>query len=270
MRLLKKIVGLNIFIFVIVLFKWWHDTFTFKLNRVQINQEQTSQQTIRILQLTDIHGKMSSQSIKRISEIIKKEQPDLITLTGDLIDRKTKRFDNVLDCIDELIAFDLPIFFVSGNHEHGNKRGDHFVTSLKEKGIYIIDNESHAMPLKTGELDVIGINDISTGHADVARAMRNVNGKRKRLLLSHCPNIVFSHPELAVDLILSGHTHGGQVRLPLIGALISPNQGAFPTYDKGTFTFTDKVLYVCSGFGTSQLRLRLFNQSQISLIDWHI
>src|SRR5690606_36275120 len=108
-----------------------------------------------------------------------------------------------------------------------------------------------------------------THHEDVQAAFRGVDQEQYTILLSHAPNIVirYSSNDILADLILSGHTHGGQVRLPFIGALAAPGQGLFPKLDKGTFTIAqDQYLYIDSGLGTSMVPIRFLNQSQMSFI----
>lgn len=94
-----------------------------------------------------------------------------------------------------------------------------------------------------------------------------MNTDHYTVLLSHTPSITEIYEQIPADLILSGHTHGGQVRFPLIGALVSPDRGLFPKLDKGTYQLgAGLYLYIDSGLGTTRLPIRFLNQSQLSLI----
>ena len=95
----------------------------------------------------------------------------------------------------------------------------------------------------------------------------NISEKEYNLLLSHSPNKPINYLNKNIDLILSGHTHGGQVRIPIIGGVLAPGQGLFPKYDKGLYKIGNTSLYIDSGLGNSLLPIRMFNRVQISNIE---
>ena len=257
-------------IFVVFLaLKTWKDTNHVKINRVAFKTNKfQSNQYLRILQLSDMHNKRAWNLHERLLHKINNLSPDLIVLTGDLIDRRTKRFKKIFSFLDQLISMNIPIYFVTGNHEWGNGKRKKFMNELRKRNITILGNESTRIQAASIQLTLVGVHDTSTHHEDMEKAFQHINETRYTILLSHSPYVIKTYPNLPADLVLSGHTHGGQVRLPFIGAVISPGGGVFPELDKGTFEWErNKYIYVDSGLGTSMIPVRFLNQSQISLIE---
>jgi len=145
-----------------------------------------------------------------------------------------------------------------------NIRGDEFISKLKDIGITILDNENTALNVNEDAISIAGLSFFAT-EDDYLAAINGVDGNFT-ILLSHSPNRPISYLSGVEDLILSGHTHGGQVRLPIIGSIVAPGQGFFPEYDKGTFELSNTIIYIDSGLGNSVFPIRLFNRVQISNI----
>ncbi|WP_255259575.1 hypothetical protein [Lentibacillus sp. CBA3610] len=111
------------------------------------------------------------------------------------------------------------------------------------------------------------MDDRQQEHDISSKAFKNLRSEYYTILLSHAPDITKQYQSIPADLILSGHTHGGQIRLPFIGALLAPGQVLFPKLDRGTFPLDpEQYLYIDSGLGTTRLPVRFFNQSQMSLV----
>ncbi len=223
--------------------------------------------TLKILHISDIHNKKLSDNTRNLLKDIKKLEPDIIALTGDIIDGKTKDFKNIYHIMEELVKINDATYFVSGNHEWRNPKTKDFLKGLKKRNIKIINNSNEIITKDSFSINVCGIDDPYTNHDDTNKAFNNISRSNFTLLLSHSPNIIFKEDSLPCDLVLCGHTHGGQIRLPFIGGLIAPGQGYFPKYDKGIYKLeNDTILYINSGLGTSSLPLRFLNRSQVSFI----
>ncbi|WP_432663356.1 metallophosphoesterase [Wukongibacter baidiensis] len=223
--------------------------------------------TLKILHISDVHNKKFSGKTRNLLNDIKKLDPDIIALTGDIIDGRTTDFKNIYHLTEELVKINASTYFVSGNHEWRNPKTKEFMKGLKKRNIKIINNSNEIITKDTFSINVCGIDDPYTNHDDTVKAFNNISKSNFTLLLSHSPNIVLKKNNLPCDLVLCGHTHGGQIRLPFIGGLIAPGQGYFPKYDKGIYRIdNDTVLYINSGFGTSSLPIRFLNRSQVSLI----
>jgi len=142
-----------------------------------------------------------------------------------------------------------------------------FLNGLRERKVTILNNKNIQIMENNMTLNLVGVDDVSTIHENSPKAFNNVYQEQYTILLSHSPGIMEKYNDIRADLILSGHTHGGQVRIPYIGALVAPNQGFFPKLDKGTYQVgPNQYLYIDSGLGTSIAPIRFLNQSQLSLI----
>lgn len=222
---------------------------------------------LKILQISDFHDSKSIRIKNRILTSIKELEPNIIVLTGDFIDSPTRNLDNVNRFIEEIVNINPNVYFVSGNHEWRSGYNIRFIQGLISRGVTILNNSNRIIKVNSTLFNLCGIDDYYTRSYRLDSAFNGIDGRNFTILLSHAPDIIFKYKDIPADLILSGHTHGGQVRLPFIGALVAPGQGFFPKYNKGLYRLNDRtVLYIDSGVGTSTLPIRLFNRSQISFI----
>ena len=244
------------------------DTHYFKLKKVAFRSKKLSPDSkFTILQISDLHNHVFGADNERLINTVKEVNADLIVLTGDLIDKRTMTFDYVFQLLERLTAINQHVFFVPGNHEWENGRTAEFFNALGERYVTILNNQHTRITKGNDTINLVGVDDHATEHDNLAEAFRNLNSGHYTILLSHSPGIIKQDHPIPADLILSGHTHGGQVRFPLIGALIAPGQGFFPAYDKGTFQLSPgQYLYIDSGLGTTRLPMRFLNQSQLSLM----
>lgn len=248
-----------------------HDTCNVNVHRVKIKSEKWQfQQPLKIIQLADMHNRRFGKNDNRLFRQLKQFKPDIIVLTGDLIDRKTKSMEHIELFIQQLTQFHQAIFFVNGNHECENPRKALLHQVLKNNGVTILQNEHVKWQDKNISLNVVGIDDAATNQDDLPQALEGLDSNNYTILLSHAPNIVWEEKKhlSIINLILSGHTHGGQIRLPIIGALVVPEQRFPARYDQGVFQLDqDTVLYIDSGLGTTRLPIRFFNRSQITYLE---
>lgn len=241
----------------------------FKVNEVLIKSSKFhADESIRILQISDVHNKKFLNDNKRLYRKVKGLDFDFIVITGDLIDGKTRDFTYIYSFIDELIDINPNIYYVSGNHEWRTGMNEEFIGGLDDRHIKILNNEGIQITHNDKVINICGIDDPYTNHDNLDKALSNIKEGEYTILLSHSPNVIDKYETICADLILSGHTHGGQIRLPFIGAIVAPGQGYLPEYDKGIFSVNkDTLLYIDSGLGTSVLPIRFLNRSQISLIE---
>lgn len=224
-------------------------------------------ETITLLQISDFHGSTSRYMTRRLISEAARIKPDAILITGDLVDSKTVEFGNVYALIESLGSVCPNVFIVFGNHERNNARRAELTERLKALGVTLLDNKSTSISIRGSHINICGVGDPYSRRDKIEKAMKGVDTKKYTVLLSHSPRIRDRLQHYNPDLILCGHTHGGQVRLPFIGALIAPGEGVFPKFDKGLFKLENgSILYIDSGVGTSELPIRLFNRSQISVI----
>lgn len=239
-----------ILILIIIIYIYFEVNFP-KINEVLI--EGQVEEEIRIIQISDVHDKKFNNSF---FNRIKETDPHMIVITGDLIDRRTKDYNNAYYFIDQLNKINVPIYFVSGNHELSQKNINYFNKELLNRGVIILDEKKESFR----DIDLYGFAYYSS-FKDI-ETEENIFS----IALIHSAAEIIKK-DFNFNLILSGHTHGGQIRLPFIGAIFVPGQGFFAEYDKGLFDINSKTkLYIDSGLGNTFLPIRFLNKSQISLI----
>lgn len=222
---------------------------------------------LTLLQISDFHGNPSKKLVKRLADSVRAVKPDAILITGDLADRETRDFGSVYALIKELYSICPDIYFVSGNHEWSNPGREKLLGELKDKGVVLLNNNGIVFDRGGTAINICGVDDPYSRRDDITKTMKGMDSKKFTVLLSHSPRIRDRLGKYSPDLILCGHTHGGQIRLPFIGAVIAPGEGLFPEYDKGMFRLDGRtLLYIDSGVGTSTLSLRFLNRSQISVL----
>lgn len=244
------------------------DTNTFQVNRERFQNKKLPERTeLNLLQITDVHSKVFGRDNEALIAQIRELDMDVIVLTGDLVDRKTENLSDAFYLIEQLIQINPDIYYVTGNHELENLKKEEFLAGLEKRGVTLLRNENTQYEKDGYVYQIVGVDDVSTGHEAMNAAFSNLDTEVYTILLSHAPAVVQKYPDFSADLVLSGHTHGGQVRFPLLGALVAPDDGFFPELQKGTYPLgEEQYLYIDSGLGTSELPIRFLNQSQISLI----
>ncbi|WP_226037588.1 metallophosphoesterase [Aquibacillus saliphilus] len=252
----------------ISLAKVYFDTNYFKVNEVEFNSNKIQEGSeITIMQISDLHNKTFVNNNEKLISTVKELDANIIVLTGDMIDRKTEELEDTFDLIETITSINKHVYFVSGNHEWENAQTEAFFNGLRDRGVTILDNKNTQITEESVTLNLVGVADSSTNHEDINKAFANINDDWYTVLLSHSPDIIKKYNNESADLVLCGHTHGGQVRFPVIGALVAPGQGIFPELEKGIYQIEqNRYLYIDSGLGTSVLPIRFLNQSQLSLI----
>jgi predicted MPP superfamily phosphohydrolase len=240
----------------------------------------------RIVQLTDLHSKEFGADQRRLARKVKKLAPDLIVVTGDLVD--SRKYDALisLKMMERMIEL-APVYYVTGNHEWSSGRYEVLERDLLRLGVKVLRNESELVPLGDGHIRVAGVDDpIFNRHADgdvdklnehltqalggeaaASTAGGSESADSFTVLLSHRPELFAVYAERGMDLVFSGHAHGGQVRLPFLGGLIAPGQGFLPKYDAGKFEAQETTMIVSRGLGNSVVPQRLFNRPEIVLAE---
>lgn len=243
----------------------------------------------RIVQLTDIHSVRNAKQGELIYEKVVSANPDMICITGDLVDSAyygTYGVEGEAETLRllERITDIAPTYMVYGNHEMvllDNPNENAFKKAVEDLGVEIINNKIIKIYAPNGEdyIRIAGVQDPSTVYKNARYAFINTNGKRVEamldtvtlgikneefvLLLSHRPEYMEMYDQYPVDVCLTGHAHGGQFRLPFLGGIYAPGQGFFPKYTKGVYETADLEMYVGTGIGNSTIPLRIFNPPEI-------
>jgi predicted MPP superfamily phosphohydrolase len=220
---------------------------------------------VRILHVTDLHHGplVSGLYLRSALERARALPHDIAFFTGDFISLSISFMSGVADLLRNWRA-PLGAWATLGNHDHYN--GPEAVTrALEGIGIPVLSNTATRLRRGGDPLWLIGVDDPSTSHSRLDVAMRKITDDVPRLLLAHSPDIVLGFPERAIDLTLTGHTHGGQVCLPGGKPLICPTTLG-PDYAQGAFLWRHGTLYVNRGLGVVTLPLRTFCPPEIALI----
>lgn len=217
----------------------------------------------RITQISDLHNREFGRDNCRLLALTEAQLPDLVVITGDLTDSYHTDLDKALDSAERLARL-APCYYVTGNHEHrmSETRQAEFYRGLEAAGVSLLRNEAVKLGLGEG-FRLLGV-DCNQGRTDVLRElMADRPAEELNILLSHKPHYAKYYQRAGVDLVLAGHAHGGQWRLPGIGGLYAPGQGPFPKYTAGMYRLGDTVMCVSRGLGNSSFPLRIENKPEL-------
>lgn len=241
---------------------------------------------VRIVFLSDLHDYSFGRNNRALKGAVEKAEPDLIVSAGDLVTAKAGRIriENSLKLVSYL-ARRYPFYFVDGNHElrmkdHPETYGDSYknLNHLLESFGGIAVNNSHSRPENLPlALDICGYAPVHSRYRRVARIEPTAEDLEKALgtkpkdrytvLLAHHPDFFPAYAQWGADLTLSGHLHGGIVRLPALGGVIGSSLRLFPKYDLGEFAIENRKMIVSAGLGSHTVRLRINDPMQLVLID---
>ncbi|WP_252217447.1 metallophosphoesterase [Clostridium sp. VAP41] len=225
-----------------------------------------------IVHISDLHNKMFGENQVKILNKVKSISPDVIVITGDLIDRRKYNLDTAMMFVSGATKI-APVYYVSGNHEAWSEKFSMIKEKLIDIGVHIVDNTAFKLSRGNSSIHILGLSDpdfITSDYMDgtntnkikeqLNRWSTNENFK---ILLSHRPELFDLYYENNMDLIFTGHAHGGQVRIPGIGGLFAPDQGIFPKYTSGIYNKDLSTMFVSRGLGNSICPLRIFNRPEI-------
>ena len=265
-------------LFLLVVWTLWGNT-ALMVNTITVSENQIPLEFsgFRIAQISDLHNAEFGEKNARLLNILSEKKPDIIVITGDLVDARHTDVSIALSFAEEAVQI-APVYYVTGNHEASLSQYEELKTGLESAGVIVLEDETVQLERSGSFLTLIGLSDpnfairnnlfnevpamISTKLNDLTK-----NETSYTVLLSHRPELFTTYVSCGVDLVLSGHAHGGQFRLPLIGGLVAPNQGFFPKYDAGLYTEGGTNMIVSRGIGNSIIPLRFNNRPEIVLVE---
>lgn len=252
------------------------DNTLLKVSKYEIKSDKIPKKfnKFKIIHLSDLHscnfGENNSKLIKKVND----EHPDIIVMTGDMVNKYDKNFDRFLN-LAEILSKKYKIYYIIGNHEQRLRKDDLnlIIRKLNELGIRILNDERITIMREKDRINIYGIdiplsyykirNKPSNIDEVIYEALNKYNEKEYNILLAHNPLYFEEYAKHNVDLTLSGHVHGGMIRVPVIGALLSPERKLFPKYSSGVYEENNKKLIVSRGIGHSKPGIRLFNMPEI-------
>ncbi|MBR2445881.1 MAG: metallophosphoesterase [Clostridia bacterium] len=222
-----------------------------------------------IAQVADLHNAEYDEGNQKLLSMLQDAKPDIIVLTGDTIDARNPNVPVVLDFLQKAMQI-APCYFVTGNHECALNRMEYYEieAQMREIGVDILRAEAVKLERGDASITLLGVDDENfEGTLYSSAQLRELAGTDGyTILLSHRPEYFWRYAEAQIDLTFSGHAHGGQVRLPLIGGLYAPGQGVLPEYDCGVYTYQNSSMVVSRGIGKSSFPLRFNNRPELVIV----
>jgi uncharacterized protein len=246
----------------------WVELFFIETNEFFLGKPNQQAKSLKIIQISDLHLRSISWQLRNLCHTINTIQPDLIVFTGDSIDRK-----KYLPCLDNFLALlDIKIqkAAIVGNWEYWSEvKFENLEIVYKKYNCDLIINHSLPYFIKGRSILVTGIDDYLVGCPDIKYALKDYEKCDFHLILNHCPRYNdeicrFLKDKIKVDLILSGHTHGGQVNLFGFRPYLPKGSG---NYIKGWYTEENQKIYVSKGIGTSMFPARFMSRSEIAIFN---
>ncbi|WMI80400.1 metallophosphoesterase [Anaerotignum sp. MB30-C6] len=272
-RLKKKRIWLIFILLCILLFFLAFDV-RLKTVTYTINTEKLTDQ-IRIALVTDLHSCRYGDDQENLIQAIEKENPDLILLGGDICDDRIPH--NNTQKLLKSITKKYPCYYVTGNHEYWTGDIEKVLDIFRAYNVNILQGTFETIEVNGQKLNICGIDDpdaerwgtnISIAQQLEALKSTSENGFYT-VLLSHRPELIETYLEYNFDLILSGHAHGGQWRIPgILNGLLAPNQGWFPPYAGGEYSFDNSKMIVSRGLARESTRVpRIFNRPELVIVN---
>lgn len=279
----KKFIIISIILVALLLYGIW---LYYENNIINVTQYDISDQNLppnfdglKIVQISDFHNTTLGNNNDILIDDIKKEKPDIIIITGDYIDSYHTKLD-ISEHLAKRLTEISPVYYATGNHESRIPQEFEKLTEyFKKIGVHILRNDECIIQRGNEKIRIAGIDDPDfTGPKREIEeysneVLTNINSIMKdntyTVLLSHRPEIFDIYCKSNVNLVFSGHAHGGQFRFPLIGAIYAPGQGLFPKYTQGVHQKDNTSMVVSRGLGQSSIPFRINNSPELVVVTLH-
>ncbi len=230
----------------------------------------------RIVQISDLHNAKFGKHNQKLVDRIRECEPDMIVLTGDLVDSNHTNVDRAVQFVDEIVKI-CPVYYVTGNHEYWLEKSeyDELMDGLASAGAVILDDQVVEISRGDAKFRLVGLDDKNLADGTLGTLLNNDQNvahedsekKEFTVVLAHEPQYLARYAGIGVDLVLSGHAHGGQFRLPFVGGIVAPDQGFLPEYTAGEYYMDGTEMIVSRGLGNSVIPVRLFNYPEIVCVE---
>lgn len=230
----------------------------------------------RIVQISDLHNAKFGKNNQKLVGRIRECEPDMIVLTGDLVDSNHTNVDRAVQFVDEIVKI-CPVYYVTGNHEYWLEKSeyDELMDGLIGAGVVILDDQVVEISRGDAKFRLVGLDDKSLADGTLGTLLNNTHNvvhedsdeREFTVVLAHEPQYLVRYASIGVDLVLSGHAHGGQFRLPFVGGIVAPDQGFLPKYTAGEYNMNGTEMIVSRGLGNSVIPVRLFNYPEIVCVE---
>ncbi len=231
----------------------------------RIAEEDTDKTVFRIVQVSDLHGKEFGKNNAVLLDELERLSPDLIAVTGDVIWGYEPNFESAAVFLRKA-GFIAPIVFVTGNHEecYSGETLCELLDAFADVGVRVLDNESVFFEKNGKKIKIGGVSERNL----IAGNIEKNESECFSVLLAHVPHLREFYEESGYDVVLTGHAHGGQIRMPFSRLpLVAPNQGLFPKYTEGSYKAGKTRVFISRGLGRSVMPQRLFNRPELCVYD---
>ncbi|MBS5949142.1 MAG: metallophosphoesterase [Clostridium sp.] len=272
-RKAKTLIILVIFIVICIAFSIWQNN-SIVISNFDYNKSElpTEFNNFKIVHISDLHNKVFGDEQDKLIGKVEDLSPNIIVITGDLIDRRRYNLEKAMLFINSAVKI-APVYYVSGNHEAWSGKYYEIKERLIDAGVIVMEDSKLDITRGNNSIKLLGLSDpdfLTSDYIDGTDTSK-VEEKLKewseiegfKILLSHRPELFDLYSENNIDMIFSGHAHGGQIRLPFVGGLVAPDQGLFPKYTAGSYTSNTSTMYVSRGLGNSLFPVRVFNRPEI-------
>lgn len=276
----KRLIILSIVLLALVPFAVWALYSGLTLRTYEITSEKVpAGGRVRIVSISDLHNQTYGENQHELLDMIKEQNPDIIALTGDIVDYQlplqgAKQFL-------EGVADIAPVYYVTGNNEYWLGKCESIKEMVSGYGITVLTNEREYITVNGAKLCICGIDDPEvfkytddagllalSEENDILKKFSNLDGSALNILLAHRPERIDIYRQYDFDLVLSGHAHGGQVRIPpILNGLAAPDQGLFPRYAGGPYSFDGMTMIVSRGLSLDKLVPRVFDPPEVVVVD---
>lgn len=269
-RTQKRIAILTIALFILGIFLFFACNNRLTVRSYEIKTDKIHD-AVRIAFLADLHSCRYGEGQSELLDCIEAQQPDLIVLGGDIVDDKLPVENATL--VLESLSKKYPCFYISGNHEYWSGRIAEIKQMVSGYGISVLEGQNKVISVDGQSLNLCGIDDAEIGTPEFMQQLEQAGSQTDptlyTILLAHRPEYIDTYLQYDFDLILSGHAHGGQWRIPgLVNGFLAPNQGFFPKYAGGKYQFNQKTFIVSRGLAKESTRIpRIFNPPELVVID---
>ena len=291
-KTLIKILLILFGMLILVMLESMRENHKFRITKYEIKSRKLpkSLDGYRIVMMSDLHGVSYGEDNERLIASVKELAPDAIILAGDMITgstRLTEEQSKVASLVKELSHI-ADCYYGIGNHEKKINADDEpheiawskykaAITADDTKGnVYLLENEDNAVVREGGRIRIYGLDldlkyydkfsDISPDVDELNSLIGEADSNAFNILIAHNPFFFDSYMDWGADLALSGHVHGGLVRLPLLGGVISPKLRLFPKYDYGLYEKQGRRMIISNGLGSHSIKLRINNVPEVVLI----
>ena len=226
----------------------------------------------KVVQLSDLHGMRFGAENRRLVELVRQQEPDIIVLTGDIAGK-----DGALDNVEPLLSGIgglAPTYYVNGNHEWADGCVEEIEALMKSHGVTCLSNEIELLYRGEDSIAIVGAED-PNGRADMIKPwglslrLGELYSDHFSLWLAHRNDYIQMYSDIGTDLILCGHGHGGIVRLPFVGGLLNVNRSFGAEYESGVYSTPHFQMVVSRGLGNSIPVPRLFNRPELVAVTLH-